>query len=135
VSDWNDRIIAEFRGNHGRVGGHFAGRPMLLLHTVGRRTGQARVNPVVYKPVGNAYAIFASKGGAPTNPDWYHNLLSQPRVQAEVGDETIDLIARVANEDEHERIWSEQKVENPGFADYERKTTRRIPVILLEPAP
>jgi deazaflavin-dependent oxidoreductase (nitroreductase family) len=134
MSNWNDQIIAEFRGNHGKVGGNFAGRSILLLHTQGRRSGQTRVNPVVYRRVGDAYAVFASKGGAPTNPDWYHNLLAEPRVQAEIGDATVELVARVASPDERERIWTAQKADMPGFADYEKKTTRQIPVILLEPA-
>jgi len=134
MSDWNDQIIAEFRGNQGKVGGNFAGRPMLLLHTVGRRSGQTRVNPVVFRRVGDAYAVFASKGGAPTNPDWYHNLLAEPRVRAEIGDATVDLVARVASVDERDPIWAAQKADMPGFADYERRTTRQIPVVLLEPA-
>ncbi|HWB37547.1 MAG TPA: nitroreductase/quinone reductase family protein, partial [Rugosimonospora sp.] len=81
------------------------------------------------------YAVFASKGGAPTNPDWYHNLLAHPRVQAEIGTDKVDLVARVATGDERERIWSVQKARYPGFADYERRTTRQIPVVVLEPAP
>jgi len=89
---------------------------------------------VVYQRVGDAYAVFASKGGAPTNPDWYHNLLAEPHVRAEIGDATVDLVARVASGDERERIWATQKADMPGFADYEKRTTRQIPVVLLEPA-
>ncbi|KIR64226.1 nitroreductase family deazaflavin-dependent oxidoreductase [Micromonospora haikouensis] len=135
MSDWNEKVIAEFRANGGRVGGQFAGAPLLLLHTVGARSGQARVNPMMYQEVDGGYAVFASKAGAPTNPDWYHNVLAHPRVRAEIGTETVELVARVAAGDERERIWSAQKAAYPGFADYERKTDRQIPVVVLEPAP
>ncbi|GGM17289.1 nitroreductase family deazaflavin-dependent oxidoreductase [Micromonospora yangpuensis] len=134
MSDWNEKIIAEFRANGGKVGGQFAGAPLLLLHTVGARSGQLRVNPMMYQQLEGGYAVFASKAGAPTNPDWYHNLLAHPQVRAEVGTETVDLVARVAAGDERERIWSAQKAAYPGFADYERKTDRQIPVVVLEPA-
>ncbi|MFI5836148.1 nitroreductase family deazaflavin-dependent oxidoreductase [Micromonospora sp. NPDC051300] len=135
MSDWNDKIIAEFRANGGRVGGQFAGAPLLLLHTVGARSGKPRVNPMMYQELDGGYAVFASKAGAPTNPDWYHNLLAEPNVTAEIGTDTIDLVARVADGDERERIWDAQKAAYPGFADYERKTSRQIPVVVLEPAP
>jgi len=134
VSDWNTKIIEEFRANGGAVGGQFAGAPLLLLHTVGARSGQRRVNPVMYQKVDGGYAVFASKAGAPVNPGWYHNLLAHPQVTAEIGTETAELIARVAEGDERERIWAAQKAAYPGFADYEQKTTRQIPVIVLEPA-
>ena len=134
VSDWNTKFIEEFRANGGAVGGQFAGAPLLLLHTVGARSGQRRVNPVMYQKVDGGYAVFASKAGAPVNPDWYHNLLAHPQVKAEIGTETVELTARVAEGDERERIWAAQKAAYPGFADYERKTTRQIPVIVLEPA-
>jgi deazaflavin-dependent oxidoreductase (nitroreductase family) len=132
VNDWNSKIISEFRANGGRVGGQFEGAPLLLLHTTGARTGQERVNPVMYQAVGDDFAVFASKAGAPVNPDWYHNLLANPRVRAEVGTETIELTARVAEGETRERIWAAQKSAYPGFADYERKTTRQIPVVILE---
>jgi len=96
MPDWNSKIIEEFRANGGKVGGPFEGAPLLLLHTVGARTGQQRVNPMMYRPVPGGYAVFASKGGAPTNPDWYHNLLAHPDVQAEIGTETRKFHARVA---------------------------------------
>ena len=134
MSDWNTKIIEEFRANGGAVGGQFAGAPLLLLHTVGARSGQRRVNPVMYQKVDGGYAVFASKAGAPVNPDWYHNLLAQPQVTAEIGTQTVELVARVADGDERECIWAAQKAAYPGFADYERKTTRQIPVIVLEPA-
>ena len=135
ASDWNSKIIEEFRANQGKVGGPFAGAPLLLLHTVGAKTGQPRVNPVMYQPAGGSYAIFATKGGAPTHPAWYHNLLAHPRVSAEIGSQTVPLVARVADGTERDRIWSAQKRDRPGFADYETKTTRQIPVIILDPAP
>lgn len=134
VSDWNQKIIEEFRANGGQVGGTFAGAPLLLLHTIGAKSGRERVNPVMYRKVGDSYAVFASKAGAPTNPDWYHNLRANPRVRAEIGTSVLDLTARVAEGEERERIWSAQKQDYPGFADYERKTTRQIPVVMLEPA-
>jgi deazaflavin-dependent oxidoreductase (nitroreductase family) len=135
ANDWNSKIIEEFRANQGKVGGPFAGAPLLLLHTVGAKTGQSRVNPVMYQPVGGSYAIFATKGGAPTHPAWYHNLLAHPRVSAEIGSQTVPLVARVAEGAERDRIWAAQKRDQAGFADYETKTTRQIPVIILEPAP
>ena len=133
MTDWNSKIIEEFRANGGRVGGQFEGAPLLLLHTVGARTGQQRVNPMMYQQVTDGYAVFASKGGAPTNPDWYHNLLAHPRVTAEIGTGTAELLARVAEGEERDRIWAAQKAAYPGFADYERNTTRQIPVIILQP--
>lgn len=134
MTDWNSKIIEEFRANGGKVGGGFEGAPLLLLHTRGARTGQERVNPVMYQKVDGGYAVFASKGGAPHNPDWYYNLLAHPRVTAEIGTGTADLVAREAEGDERDRIWNAQKAAWPGFADYERNTTRQIPVIILEPA-
>jgi deazaflavin-dependent oxidoreductase (nitroreductase family) len=132
-NDWNSKIIAEFRANDGKVGGPFEGAPVLLLHTVGAKTGQERVNPMMYQVVGDNVAVFASKGGAPTNPDWYHNLVANPRVRAEIGTETIEFTARVADAQTREPIWAEMKRAYPGFADYERTTTRQIPVVILEP--
>jgi deazaflavin-dependent oxidoreductase (nitroreductase family) len=134
ANDWNSKIIAEFRSNDGKVGGPFEGAPLLLLHTTGARTGQERVNPVMYRDLGGGhYAVFASKAGAPTNPDWFHNLVTSPRVSAEIGTTTEQFKARVAEGDERERIWTAHKQQNPGFAEYERKTTRQIPVVILDP--
>jgi deazaflavin-dependent oxidoreductase (nitroreductase family) len=133
MTDWNTAIIEEFRANDGRVGGNFKGAPMLLLHTVGARSGQPRVNPMVYRREGDAYVVFASKAGAPTNPDWYHNLIARPDVEAEIGTETVALTARVAEGEERDHLWTAQKQVMPGFADYERKTSRQIPVVVLEP--
>jgi deazaflavin-dependent oxidoreductase (nitroreductase family) len=133
MSDFNTMIIEEFRANAGKVGGQFEGAPLLLLHTVGAKSGQPRVNPMMYQQVTDGYAVFASKGGSPDNPDWYHNLLAHPDVKAEIGTATVKLRARVTQGQERERIWAAQKAAYPGFAGYETKTTRQIPVIVLEP--
>src|SRR5580765_3090135 len=132
VNNWNAKIIEEFRANAGKVGGPFEGANVLLLHTRGAKTGVERVNPVAYQPVGDDVAIFASKGGAPTNPDWYHNLRANPDVTVELGTDTIDVKARVLEGEEREPIWTKQKQLMPGFAEYEQKTTRQIPVVILE---
>lgn len=131
--DFNQKIIDEFRHNAGVVGGSFEGAPLLLLHTVGRKSGQERVHPVVYQPVGGGWAVFASKAGAPTHPDWYYNLLADPDVIIEVGTESIWVRAREAAGDERTAIWEKQKAAMPGFAGYEEKAgTRTIPVIVLQ---
>jgi deazaflavin-dependent oxidoreductase (nitroreductase family) len=132
MSNWNEQVIAEFRANEGRVGGNFEGAPLLLLHSTGARSGQERVNPMMYLAVGDAFAVFASKAGADTNPDWYHNLRAHPEVRIEVGTETLDVTARVLDPEDREPLWEEQKRRYPGFADYETKTDRVIPVVLLE---
>jgi len=134
MNDWNAKIIEEFRANGGKVGGNFEGAPLLLLHTTGAKSGRQRVNPMMYRKIDGGYAVFASKAGAPTNPDWYHNLVANPHVQAEIGAATVALTARVAGDAEREPIWAAQKAEYPGFAEYERSTTRQIPVVILEPA-
>jgi deazaflavin-dependent oxidoreductase (nitroreductase family) len=135
MSDWNSKIIEEFRANGGKVGGGFEGAPLLLLHTTGAKSGQERVNPLAYQEIDDdRIAVFASKAGAPTNPDWYHNLRANPKVTVEVGSETFPAVARVAEADERERIWERQKQDWPGFADYEQKTERSIPVVILERA-
>ncbi|MEO6628918.1 MAG: nitroreductase family deazaflavin-dependent oxidoreductase [Aquihabitans sp.] len=133
TNNWNESIIAEFRANGGQVGGSFAGAPILLLHTTGARTGTERVNPMMYQDLGGPMAVFASKAGADSNPDWYHNLVAHPAVSAEVGNETLRLRARVADDDERDPIWSKQKDDYPGFAEYEAGTTRKIPVVILDP--
>jgi deazaflavin-dependent oxidoreductase (nitroreductase family) len=132
VDDWNRRIIEEFRANGGKVGGPFDGAPLLLLHHRGAKTGTERVNPVMYQAVGDDFAVFASKAGAPTNPDWYYNLVANARATVDVGSSTVEVTARVAEGEERKRIFEKQKTDYPGFADYERKTTRQIPVVILE---
>jgi deazaflavin-dependent oxidoreductase (nitroreductase family) len=131
--DWNAAIIEEFRENGGRVGGPFQGRPILLLHHRGARTGTERVNPLAYQDLGGgAVAVFGSKGGAPNNPDWYHNLIANPKASVEMGGETFDVMARVAEGEERDRIWARQTELMPGFADYQAKTSRQIPAVVLE---
>ena len=133
MRDWNQKTIEEFRANNGHVGGIFAGAPLLLLHHLGARTGIARVNPLMYQPVEGGYAVFASKGGADTDPDWFYNLKANPETKVEVENRLVAVMARVANGDEHDRIWTKQKQEWPQFAEYERKTARDvIPVVVLE---
>ena len=130
---WNDGVIKEFRANDGKVGGMHEGRPVLLLHHTGAKTGTERVNPLRYQPVDGGYAIFASKGGADTNPDWYHNLLAHPETKIEVGTDTLAVVAREVTGDEYDRIWTRQKRDDPQFARYEQKTNRdRIPVLVLD---
>ena len=129
---WNREVIEEFRANEGRVGGNFAGAPMVLLHTTGARTGEERVNPLMYLPDGDRVVVFASKGGAPDNPDWYHNLVANPDVTIELGTETRPATARVAGPGERDTLYAEQAKRYPQFAEYERRTTRKIPVVVLE---
>ena len=129
--DWNQGIIQEFRRNGGGVAS-FRTQPLLLLHHRGAKTGIERVNPLAYQELDEGYAVFASKGGAPRNPDWYHNLIANPDVTIEVGDEVVEVRARVTQGQERKRIWAEQKRRNSGFAAYERKTARTIPVVVLE---
>ena len=132
-ANWNEKIIDEFRASSGRVGGNFEGAPLLLLHSTGARSGAERVNPMMYQRVGDAYAVFASKGGAPGNPDWYFNLVANPEASIEIGDDVEKVTARVAGPAEREPIWERQKERYPGFADYEQRTDRVIPVVILDP--
>ncbi|MBO0728131.1 MAG: nitroreductase family deazaflavin-dependent oxidoreductase [Acidimicrobiaceae bacterium] len=132
--DFNTKVIEEFRANAGKVGGGFAGAPMILLHHRGAKSGTERVNPLVYQRVGDAFALFASKAGAPTHPDWYRNLMANPDTKVEVGEETYQVHARELHGPERDEIWEKQKSLMPGFAEYEEKARgkREIPVILLE---
>jgi len=132
MSDWNEKVIAEFRANGGKVGGNFEGAPLLLLHSTGAKSEQERVNPMMYQAVGDGFAVFASKAGADTHPDWYHNLKAHPEARIEVGPDEIYVMARVLDAQQREPIWQEQKARYPGFADYEAKTERVIPVLILE---
>jgi deazaflavin-dependent oxidoreductase (nitroreductase family) len=134
MNDWNAKIIEEFRANGGKVGGQFEGAPLLLLHTTGAKTGQERVSPVMYQADGDNLVVFASKAGAPDNPDWFHNLLANPQATVEVGTETLAVTARQAEGEEREHLWTRQKERFPGFAEYEEKTSRTIPVVVLERA-
>ena len=132
-ADFNAQIIEEFHSSEGRVGGMFEGMPLLLLHHTGAKSGRSRVNPLAYQADGGRYVIFASKAGAPTNPDWYHNLKAQPNVKVEVGTDTIAVVAGEATGEERERLYRTQAERVPQFADYEQQTERVIPVIVLTP--
>ncbi len=123
MSDWNAGIIDEFRENEGRVGGMFEGAPLLLLHHVGARTETERVSPLMYQTVNEDFAIFASKAGADTNPDWFHNLMANPQTKVEVGVDTKTVLARLAEGEEHDRIWEQQKQAWPQFANVRRAET------------
>jgi deazaflavin-dependent oxidoreductase (nitroreductase family) len=131
ANDWNSKIIAEFRANEGKVGGPFEGAPVLLLTTTGRRSGQQRVNPMMYLADDGRLLVFASKAGAPTHPDWYLNLVANPEVTAEVGTETFTARAVVLEGEERDQKYAEQARRYPGFAEYQAGTDRVIPVIAL----
>ena len=132
--DFNARIVEEFRANEGRVGGPFEGGTLLLLHHVGARTGTRRVNPLMYKRDGDRYVVLASKAGAPTNPDWYHNLKANPNTRIEVGTDTVDVVASEPTGNERDRLYNAQAELRPQFAEYQSKTDRVIPVVVLTPA-
>jgi deazaflavin-dependent oxidoreductase (nitroreductase family) len=132
--DFNAKIIEEFHANEGRVGGMFEGMPLLLLHHTGAKSGQSRINPLAYQHDGGRYVVFASKGGAPTHPDWYYNVKANPGVAIEVGNDTIDVVASEATGEERERLFRTQAERVPQFAEYESKAGRVIPVIVLTPA-
>lgn len=129
----NTRIIEEFRANGGKVGPPFEGRPMLLLHTKGRKTGQPRINPLVYLADGDRFVIIASKGGAPRDPQWYRNLVANPDVEIEVDTRTIPVKAVVVTGPERDELYARQAAVMPAFAEYQRRAGRVIPVIALEP--
>jgi deazaflavin-dependent oxidoreductase (nitroreductase family) len=133
MSDFNQKLIAEFRANGGKVGGEFAGRPLLLLTTIGAKSGQPRVSPLAYVTDGDRIVIIASKGGAPTNPDWYYNLLANPTVTVELGTERFQAQATVVTDSqEHDLLYAKMVERLPAFAEYQQKTSRIIPVITLE---
>jgi deazaflavin-dependent oxidoreductase (nitroreductase family) len=139
ANNWNEKVIADFRANEGRVGGPFEGAPMVLVHHRGRRSGQEYVNPMMYLAAergdGSIY-VFASKGGAPTNPDWYYNLTAAGAGTVELGTGTFPVTVRELHGEEHDRIYAEQARRYPGFAEYAAKTAgvRTIPVLELIPA-
>lgn len=134
VNDFNQGIIDEFRANDGVVGGPFEGAPILLLHHFGRKSGAERVNPLAYQKVDEGWAVFGSKGGAPSHPEWYLNLLAHPDTSIEVSGETVPVHVREATGEERVRVWERQKELMPGFAEYEEKAEgRAIPVLILEP--
>ena len=131
MSDWNQGIIEEFRANAGKVGGSFEGATLLLLHTIGAKSGLERVSPVMYFMDGDRYVVIASKGGAPTHPDWYYNLLAHPESSVEVGTEQFPVIAAVTSEPERTRLYEIMASMRQSFAEYKLKTSRVIPVFTL----
>ncbi len=132
VNNWNQNIINEFRANGGKVGGQFLGAPLLLLTTTGAKSARQITSPLMYNKDGERLLVFASKGGAPTNPDWYHNLVANPLVTVELGTETFKARAVVAQGEERERLFNRHSEMFPQFAEYQSKVSRLIPVIALE---
>jgi len=133
MSDWNTNVIDEFRANQGKVGGYFEGKNLLLLHTRGRKSGAERVNPLAYRMVGDTYAVFGSKGGDPEHPDWIHNVAANPDVEVEVGTERFNGKAEVLWEGPtRDEIYAAQAADWESFGEYEEKTDRKIPVVLIE---
>ena len=132
MSEGNRRVIEEFRARGGKVGGPYEGGTLLLLTTTGARSGGSHTTPLVYLADGDRFVVFGTKGGAPRNPDWYHNLLANPVAMVEVGTETFEARATVATGEERDRLFSRQKTLRPQVAEYEQKTTRTIPVVVLE---
>jgi deazaflavin-dependent oxidoreductase (nitroreductase family) len=130
--EFNKKIVEEFRANGGFVSGMFAKAPMILITMKGAKSGQERVTPLVYSKDGNRYVIIASMAGAPNNPDWYHNLKANPLVTVEVGAEKFKAKASLTSGDERERLFNQQAALLPVFNDYRKKTTRQIPVFVLE---
>ena len=131
IDDFNNQIMAEFHANGGKVGGRFAGADVLILTSTGARTGKTRWNPLVYSRDGDRFVIVASKGGAPNNPDWYHNLVANPSAVIEVGTEVISVDASFATGDERDRLFAQHAAKMPQFLEYARNTERTIPVVVL----
>jgi deazaflavin-dependent oxidoreductase (nitroreductase family) len=134
LNDWNRNIIEQFRANDGKVGPPFEGATLVLLHTTGAKSGKERINPLACLQHEGKLYVFASKAGADTDPDWYRNLVAHPEVTVELGTETFGATAVEVNGAERDRIFGIQKERAPGFAEYEEKTTRVIPVIELQRA-
>lgn len=132
--DWNQKIIDDFRANEGRVGPPFEGASMILIHHLGAKSGIERVNPLVYFPDGDRMVIVASKAGAPTNPDWYHNLMANPRVEVEVGTERFPVTVTEVTGGERAALWARVVERMPGFGEYQNGLARTIPVLVLERA-
>jgi deazaflavin-dependent oxidoreductase (nitroreductase family) len=136
MAAWDQEIIAEFRANQGKVGGHYAGYDLLLLTMVGAKSGLRRTKPVVYIRDRDRFVVVASKGGAATNPDWYHNLRTHPAVTVETGTDIVEAIAEVVPPGaEHDRLYRAMADTHPVFADYARRAGRVIPVVTLTPTP
>ena len=131
ANDRNQGVIEEFRSRGGRVGGNFEGAPILLMHTVGAKTGEERVTPVMYLADGERWVVFASRAGAPNSPGWYHNLVAKPDMAIEVGTETIDVRATIASHEERDPLYARQAAAYPQFGEYEKRTSRKIPVVIF----
>lgn len=132
MSDFNEKVIAEFRENEGVVGGYFEGKTLLILHTVGAKSGQERLAPVMYYKDDDRYVVIASKAGADSHPDWYHNIVANPDISVEVGTEEFDVVATVTDEPERTELYEKMEAIAAGFTEYKNKTDRVIPVITLE---
>jgi deazaflavin-dependent oxidoreductase (nitroreductase family) len=132
-TNWNQKIIEEFRANEGKVGGRYEGKTLLLLHTTGAKSGKKRVNPVAYVRDGDNYVVIASKGGAPDNPDWYYNILAHPHLTVEVGTKSFDVEAQETEEPKRTHLYNKMASMMDSFNDYRRKTDRVIPVFKLTP--
>lgn len=130
--NWNTQVISEFRENDGKVGGMFEGMPLVLLTTTGAKSGQPRIAPLAYTTDNGKFVIIASKGGAPAHPDWFHNVRAHPAVTLEVGTETFAAQASVPEDEERRRLYDQMAAQMPNFAEYQQKTTREIPVVVLE---
>ena len=133
MADYNQQIIDEFRGNGGKVPSWGGTSPLLLLHHRGAKSGVERVNPVAYLKDNGRYVIFASKAGAPTSPGWFHNLKAHPETTIEVGGDTVAVTAREVSGEERDRLFTAQAQRSPQFAEYQEKTDRVIPVVVLSP--
>ncbi|MEO3837180.1 nitroreductase family deazaflavin-dependent oxidoreductase [Nonomuraea sp. B10E8] len=134
MQDFNQQVIDEFRANEGRVGGMFEGAPLLLLTTTGAKSGKQSTTPLMYLPDGDRHVVIASAGGADKHPAWYHNLRATPKATIEVGVDTFEARAVAVEGEERDRLYARMVAQAPQFAEYEAKTTRRIPVVVLEPA-
>ena len=132
INAFNRNLVEEFRATGGKVSGQFVNAPLLLLTTIGAKSGQARIAPVVYTTDGDHLIIIASKGGAPTHPDWYHNLVASPTVTVEVGSERFQAQAETAEGEERERLFNQMAAKMPNFAEYQRNTSRQLPVVVLK---
>ncbi len=131
MTEFNNKVIEEFRANGGKVGGQFAGAPMVLLTTKGAKSGKPYVHPLVYTKDGDRYVLIASFAGAPKHPSWYHNIVADPTVTLEIGNEKFQAKAKITSGDERERLYNAQAALMPFFDDYRKKTSRQIPVIAL----
>lgn len=130
---FNDRLIDDFRAHGGQItSGPFTGRSLLLLTTKGAKTGEERTSPLAYSRDGDRFVVVASKGGAPSNPAWYHNVRAHPEVTVEVGPDRFRARATVAADVERRRLYEHHAAKMPAFADYEKRTARKIPVVVLE---